>query len=191
MASAIHSSRSLGMKRWYPPERRRAFDRRRPGEPVCWMPGLRGHVVPVSAQDLAAARQLADEVAASTGSRRTWRKVTTMLELFGVYRLTGAVRERIAQALDEAGLIADPPFREVERYGTIRLALRDHAGSASPEGPEDTATSEQIIGVTAWRPGAAPEALAATAPPPTGAVLWIDVDVTRVNASRELFAAVS
>src|SRR4051812_38941698 len=86
----------------------------------------------VSEDDRAAAERLAREVAASSGSRRTWRKVTTLLDLFGVYRFTDTVRGRSGGALEAAGLIAAPPLAEVERYGHVRLSLRDQ-GSAAAE----------------------------------------------------------
>ena len=57
---------------------------------------------------------LAEEVRASPASRRTWRKVTTLLSMFGVHRLTEPVRDRIGEALEQAGLMADPPLATVD-----------------------------------------------------------------------------
>jgi hypothetical protein len=89
--------------------------------------------VPIYPDDRDRAERLADEVKHSTGSRRTWRRVTTLLRLFGpTYRLTDSVRQRIADALDDAGLVCEPPFREVERYGTVRLTLRDVEPAGGP-----------------------------------------------------------
>src|SRR5437764_15481082 len=72
--------------------------------------------------DAATAATLAQQVAASADGI-TWRKVTTLLDLFGVYRLTTDVRQRIATALVEADLIAKPPISDVQRFETVRLAL--------------------------------------------------------------------
>jgi hypothetical protein len=66
-----------------------------------------------------------------------WRKVTTLLDLFGAYRLTTDVRRRIADALSQANLIPKPPIEEVERFETVRLAL-DVDQDGRPDDPEDT-----------------------------------------------------
>lgn len=108
--------------------------------------------------DRAAARKLAAEVpAACQGGRRTWRKMTTVLDQFGYYRLTSAVRIRIAAALDEVGLEIEPPLADAERYGTIRLMPRSawkdrprQAGSHLETAPAPS------IDVTLWRPGESP-----------------------------------
>src|SRR3954454_5682073 len=77
---------------------------------------------PSPATDAATAAALAEQVAASADGV-TWRKTTTLLDLFGAYRLTTQVRERVARALSEAGLIAKPAIAEVQRFETVRLAL--------------------------------------------------------------------
>jgi hypothetical protein len=135
------------------------------------------------------AQQLARDVAASTASRRTWRKVTTLLELFGVYRLTSAVRERIADALDEAGLVTDPSFRDVERYGSVALALRDQA--RAPVSAAGAGSGSDAIHATAWRAGQRPVEIGAAARAPADALLWIDVDISKVDDPGRLHRVLS
>jgi hypothetical protein len=48
--------------------------------------------------DAAVAEALAQQVTASADGV-TWRKLTTLLDLFGAYRLTSEVRNRVAHAL--------------------------------------------------------------------------------------------
>src|SRR3954451_16704731 len=82
--------------------------------------------------DAQTAAALAQQVAASADGV-TWRKTTTLLDLFGAYRLTTEVRERIAAALDGAGLIAKPPISEVQRFESVRLALDEDRGGQPDE----------------------------------------------------------
>src|ERR1700712_6046305 len=82
--------------------------------------------------DSQTAAALARQVAASADGV-TWRKTTTLLDLFGAYRLTTSVRERIAVALDAAGLLAKPAITEVQRFETLRLGL---GGGPAGEGPD-------------------------------------------------------
>ncbi|MDA0161287.1 hypothetical protein OM076_13500 [Solirubrobacter ginsenosidimutans] len=133
--------------------------------------------------DRATAEALAEEVAASTSSRRTWRKVTTLLDRFGVHRLTTPVRHRIAEALDVAGLLVEPPFTEVERYGTVRLSLR---GRSSPETNLPIAAADEAIRVTFWRAGQPPRELMFSAARAGDGVLWLDVDVSQLSEASAL-----
>src|ERR1700709_1881226 len=112
--------------------------------------------------DAATAAALARQVAASADGV-TWRKTTTLLDLFGVYRLTAEVRERIATALLLAGLTAKPPIAELQRFETVRLAL-DEDGDGIPDS-EDGGRSrtmsrllpiDDVLEVTEWRPGESP-----------------------------------
>lgn len=144
----------------------------------------------VSPEYRAKAQQLAREVAASTRRRRTWRKVTTLLDYFGVYRLTPAVRRRIAEALDDAGIEVEPAMDLVERYGTVRLALRqprDGSGSAS----ELAMSSPNAITATLWRPGSSPVPVSAADLPSEDGVLWLDVDVDEADDAEALHQALS
>src|SRR3954471_8576200 len=86
------------------------------------------------ATDAETAAALARQVAASADGI-TWRKTTTLLDLFGAYRLTSEVRERIATALEQAHLVAKPPISEAQRFETIRLAL-DEDRDGRPDEPE-------------------------------------------------------
>src|SRR4051794_39777086 len=110
-------------------------------------------------RDVAVAKSLAAEVRAAEGRRRTWRKVTTLLDLFGVYRLTPAVRERIGVALRAAGLVAEPPIEIVERYQTIRLESVDKAvplERATGQKDDQPSDGAAIRSVTQWVPGHRP-----------------------------------
>src|SRR5918911_3272810 len=74
------------------------------------------------------AARLAGEVESSVNAT-TWRKVTTLLDLFGAYRLTDDVRARMAAAIAAAGLDAKPPITDVERYETVRLTVRSDSAT--------------------------------------------------------------
>src|SRR2546423_9897632 len=77
-------------------------------------------------RDTETAAALAQQVAASADGV-TWRKMTTLLDLFGAYRLTTNVRERIAMALAEAGLDPKPAIGDAERFETIRLSVHEES----------------------------------------------------------------
>src|SRR3954469_9941970 len=77
-------------------------------------------------------RALAQQVTASADGV-TWRKMTTLLDLFGAYRLTTNVRERIATALNEAGLGAKPLITEAERFETVRLTSHEDTAEDDDE----------------------------------------------------------
>src|SRR3954464_14720771 len=78
------------------------------------------------ASDPEVAAALAKQVKASADGV-TWRKMTTLLDLFGAYRLTTDVRHRIATALEQAGLDAKPQIADAERFETVRLAAHEDA----------------------------------------------------------------
>lgn len=132
--------------------------------------------------DLAVAEDLAAEVHANdTGM--TWRKVTTLLDRFGAYRLTPEVRSRVARALAEAGLQVKPPMDDVQRFETVRLSIFEEG--AESEGRTRTMTHvvpvDQAIRLTEWCPGErGRERTLFQATAPTGP-LWIDVDVSHTE----------
>jgi CorA-like Mg2+ transporter protein len=133
--------------------------------------------------DAQTAATLARQVAASADGV-TWRKTTTLLDLFGAYRLTTEVRERVAMALDQAGLIAKPPIAEVQRFETVRLALdEDGDGVPDDQGGRSRTMSrllpiDDVLEVTEWRPGQSPEKKSLfQCTPTTDAVRWFHVDV--------------
>src|SRR3954454_19166615 len=119
---------------------------------------------PSPATDAATAAALAQQVAASADGV-TWRKVTTLLDLFGAYRLTTDVRRRIASALEAADLIAKPPISDVQRFETVRLALNlDRDGRADePDADARSRTMsrllpiDEVIEATEWKPGRSSE----------------------------------
>src|SRR3954447_10273850 len=134
--------------------------------------------------DAETASALAQQVAASADGV-TWRKVTTLLDLFGVYRLTTDVRRRIATALEEADLIAKPPITDVQRFETVRLAL-DLDRDGRPDEPDEAARSrtmsrllpiDDVIEATEWKPGQSPESKTVfSCTEPTDGVRWFHVD---------------
>src|SRR4051812_566844 len=118
---------------------------------------------PTSDAQVAAA--LAEQVKASADGV-TWRKMTTLLDLFGAYRLTTKVRERIATALSEAGLDPKPLIADAERFETIRLTVHEEAAGQDDDEHDPRSRSrtmsrllpiDDVLEVTEWRPGHAPE----------------------------------
>lgn len=73
------------------------------------------------ARDLAAAESVRHQVEHSGGAAR--RKATTLFGYFGVRNLTDATRERVATALGEAGLTAEPPIHAARRHEFITIQL--------------------------------------------------------------------
>jgi Mg2+ and Co2+ transporter CorA len=132
--------------------------------------------VPVSEHDLAVARSIAAEVHALDGRRRTWRKVTSILDRFEVYRLTSGARERLTEALLAAGLDLEPSLLEADRYSTVRLNLLD---SEAYSVTDAALPEEHFLSVSHWRPGEAPAEAGLADPLPSGAIAWIDVDGSR------------
>ena len=134
------------------------------------------------AADAEAAEALKQHVTASADGI-TWRKTTTLLDLFGVYRLTAEVRERIATALTDAGLVAKPPIADAQRFETVRLALKEDEHTGSDGGRSRTMSRvlpiEDVLEVSEWRPGEQPSqsSLFALSPDAGDAVRWFHVDV--------------
>jgi Mg2+ and Co2+ transporter CorA len=132
--------------------------------------------------DRAAAEAFAVQVRASDDGV-AWRKVTTLLDHFGAYRLTPRVRGQIASALAEAGLEAKPSIGQVERYETVRLSLREveAAGDGEERGRSRTASRmlpiSDTLRISRWRAGAVPEREQLFAAGAGDGVQWFDVDV--------------
>jgi hypothetical protein len=137
---------------------------------------------PGADSDAQTAAALARQVDASADGI-TWRKTTTLLDLFGAYRLTTEVRERIAAALNQVNLIAKPSIAEVQRFETVRLALdEDRDGQPDENDRSRTASRllpiDEVIEVSEWRPGQPPERKTVFQSAPTQeAVRWFHVDV--------------
>jgi hypothetical protein len=132
--------------------------------------------------DARTARTLREHVTA-TADGVTWRKTTTLLDLFGAYRLTTEVRDRIQHALDQAGLEAKPPISDVQRFETVRLALReDDPQDGGDSGRSRTMSRilpiQDVLEVTEWRPGEQPQPVQLfSLTPGSDAVRWFHVDV--------------
>lgn len=56
--------------------------------------------------------------------RRESKQMTALLDDFGETRLTRTVRERIAEALDQADIATDPPVGGAQRKDRIELSVR-------------------------------------------------------------------
>src|SRR3954447_1816610 len=135
--------------------------------------------------DAETAAALAEQVKASADGV-TWRKMTTLLDLFGAYRLTTNVRERITTALTAAGLDAKPLITDAERFETVRLTA--HEDTTEDDDEHDPRSRSRtmsrllpindVLEVTEWRPGHAPEKKTLFECSPTDdAVRWFHVDV--------------
>lgn len=114
--------------------------------------------------DREVARCLAEEIqqAEANGQRRSWRKVSTLVNQFGGTRLTGVLRTRMAAAIAESGLEVEPPLADsnVTRADSVRLLTRGRPDSPQPHVqlqasadasrvPEDTST----VTYSVWAPG--------------------------------------
>jgi hypothetical protein len=150
----------------------------------------------VSPDDGRVASRLADEVEAAEGSR-TWRKVTTLLDLFGAHRLSPEVRERIGAAVEGAGLEIKPSLDEVERYETVRVALagtdeelaqRGRTRSLSHVAP----VTEAITASEWWAEGVSSVENVFAIPLSDDAkkVRWFDIDVLHIEA-QDAFDSIS
>jgi hypothetical protein len=150
----------------------------------------------VSPADAQVASELADEVEVADGSR-TWRKVTTLLDLFGAHRLSPEVRDRIAAAIEDAGLEVKPGLDEVERYETVRIALagtdeelaqRGRTRSLSHVAP----VTEAITASEWWAEGvtAVDNVFAIPLDEENEKVRWFDVDVLHIEA-QDAFDSIS
>lgn len=145
--------------------------------------------------DAEVAATLAQQVAASADGV-TWRKTTTLLDLFGAYRLTTEVRERMATALSQAGLVAKPAIADVQRFETVRLAVdEDRDGQPDDEASGRSRTMsrllpiDDVVEVTEWRPGRPPEQKSLFQCTPTADVVrWFHVDVIHSEPDM-IFAA--
>ena len=134
----------------------------------------------VSNRDLAIAESIAAEVRSLGNRRRTWRKVTSILDRFEVYRLTAGSRERLTAALLAAGIELDPSLLEVDSYSTVRLSLVE-TGGVEHQGPTP---DEESVHVSHWRPGELPTRAHLGEQLPSGAVAWFDVDAATADAER-------
>jgi Mg2+ and Co2+ transporter CorA len=148
----------------------------------------------VSEVDLAVAQDLAAEVREGAGRRRTWRKVTTLLDLFGQYRLTPSVRARMAEALRAAGLDAEPPIEELDRYQTVRLTVSEN-GHPSIEAVEEAITATRapsggIFGVEAWAPSSAPRQISLSEASSVEHPVWVDIDADSADP-QEIYATLA
>jgi hypothetical protein len=137
----------------------------------------------VRREDQVVATVLAEEVTA-TEIGKTWRKVTTLLDLFGAYRLTPEVRARLGEALAGAGLAVKPSLVEVERFETVRLSfLADEPISgrdARARSLSFLAPITDAVWATEWHPGVGPSDVSLLDPEEVAkrrGVLWVDVDV--------------
>lgn len=122
-------------------------------------------------------RTIAAGIASSTRSAphgRTWRRVTTLLDDFGVFSLTPDVRERIDGALREADIRVEPTLATANRHDTLRLSLLDDDRHSSMTAVPDVG---EVVTVTLWRPGVTPVPVALADTDAAEGVLWFDINV--------------
>lgn len=134
--------------------------------------------------DAETAAALAEKVRESADGV-TWRKMTTLLDMFGAYRLTTNVRKRITQALTDAGLDAKPQIGDAERFETVRLAAHEDALDDDEHDPRSRSRTmsrllpiDDVLEVTEWRPGHPPEKKSLFQCVPEDVVVrWFHIDV--------------
>ena len=87
-------------------------------------------------RDLAVAKSLAEQLEKNqeAGRRRSWRRVTTLVDSFGGSRLTESLRSRMVDALARAGILVEPNLADpnVTRADTVRLSLASSPIEPSP-----------------------------------------------------------
>jgi hypothetical protein len=131
--------------------------------------------------DLAIAQGIVQQIEAS-GRPRTWRRMTTILSAFGVYRLTPLVRRRIEVAFDGAGLSTEPSLSTVDRSDSVRLWMTE-ATVRKPPLPHNAPAP----GVTFWeRTDNVWQTTPALSGP--GALLLVDVDFSSVHDPEQVRA---
>ena len=108
-----------------------------------------------------------------------------MLDHYDVYRLTPLVRERMTASLAEVGLHVDPPIKDVERYGTVRLSFeRDGGAKPSTDPVELVGRAEEMLAALVWLPDEEPTPVdLVDLLGESEGVVWLDVDVTRAEAT--------
>src|SRR3954469_22412962 len=126
----------------------------------------------------AMARTLAGEIGAEPGSRG-WRRVTTLLDLFGLYRLTTDSRARLAIALAGGGREADPPIEAAKRHETVRLTLPGERRAATVDGLVPT----KMIRFFDAPPGEPIREIEMAQAGSADGVLLVDLDVLTVDAA--------
>jgi hypothetical protein len=140
-----------------------------------------------SAEDLELAQQLFYRVEHANG--QIWRGVTTILDLFGVRRLTPEVRQRLATALDTVGLESRPTLREAERYESIRLSIPDQVHPLVERDPEVAAPEDTgIVHITEWRKDSPPRRITYGDIERAKGAVWIEVDPGRAKRDALLAA---
>lgn len=130
------------------------------------------------ASDTDIARAIAEQVVAS-GRSQTWRKMTTILAAYKLYRLTAATRLRLEAAFAGAGLDTQPSMRDVDRSATVRLSVS--TGDVVPAVPTVDQTGLPGLSVRAREGAEWREARLHTDPTD---LLIVDVDVSTL-ADRE------
>ena len=153
--------------------------------PATAMRGCTFHSATTRGGEMASDQEIAQEIAQSVrlaesqSKRRSWRKVTTLLAAFGLYNLTDAARSRIGTALDEAGLVVEPPMAVVQRAGSVRLSSRN---PITHDEPETAGALPHGVTLWSWRAGvivSAAEADLAAATP-----VLLDVVVGHAEGER-------
>jgi Mg2+ and Co2+ transporter CorA len=135
--------------------------------------------------DVDIARELAQQLRDSQQARM-WRKVTTILSAFDIYRLTGGARRRISEAFAAAELRSEPSMMTVDRSARVSLFL-----TSSIDVSDVTVGFDGVlpVGVTLWERHETGWA-APLSPAETKGVLLVDVDLSLVTRPDLLFDSV-
>lgn len=133
------------------------------------------------------AAELAMEVRSASGGPRTWRRVASLLQAFGVERLSPEVRERITAALADAQIEVHPPLQSVGPDSIVRLSLPD-TDAFWLDVAESTAGAARrpAISGTEWQPGGVMGELDLQAPRTGGLTAWFDIDPARATPQQVL-----
>src|SRR3954471_15396911 len=124
----------------------------------------------------AVAHRLAEEIRTEPGWRG-WRRVTTLLDEFGLYRLTPEGRERVAAALAGAGLDVQPPLAKAKRHETLRLSLEGDGRLSTISGLSAT----KVIRIYDCLPGRPLKEIELSQAADAEGILLVDLDVQTID----------
>jgi Mg2+ and Co2+ transporter CorA len=125
----------------------------------------------------AVAHRLADEIRAEPGWR-SWRRVTSLLDEFGLFRLTADTRARLGRSLAEVGIDVQPPLATVKRHETIRLSLEGDGRLSTLSGLSAT----KMVRLFDCVPGAPLREVDLARAHEAEGVLLVDLDVVVLDA---------
>ena len=120
----------------------------------------------------------AHRLRAEAGDQGTWKPMTDVLHLFEERQLTAQARERIAAALDGAGLVSEPGVTTAQRWQLLHLFPSSGARAG-----------HAIRSVTHWRAGEAGVDAELSDPAPEGTIVWVEVGPGEASGVAETLSA--